>query len=528
MDNVRVNGAGSDGADVLRRYHELTKHSFESVRSGPRGLDWANAPRRFKDYAGVESVALPSPSTTGIRAHDAIRRSHGPARGGKLDFEALSSLLFFAAGVHAVKKRSWGDQAIRTYAAAGALYPDEVYVVTGELAGLPAGVYHYHPLEHALTPVRAGDLRGNLAAATGGHPSVAGAPATLVFTGIPWRTVWKYRTRGYRHLFWDAGMMLVNLMAAAAARDLPSEIVADFVDAAVNDMLGVDGRTEFTLVLVPVGDGAEAPLPAAAGAIHPSVVPLSPEEFPDHEIEGAQAASARRSVDDIRRVRPVPAGGEGGTASPAVTEVAGAPADRLSQDSLEKVILRRGSSRRLARQPMPAAELVALLDAALGRFPADTGPGPLSALVIANDVEGLAPGAYRYLPPGVFVPLRRGEQREAAAYLCLEQPLGGDAAAAVFVMARLDDYLGALGARGYRVAQLEASVVAGRLYLGAYAQCLGASGITFYDDDVSTLFASPGWSPMIAVVLGPEGARRSIQACRMERERRLAGAQTPG
>ena len=82
-------------------------------------------------------------------------------------------------------------------------------------------------------------------------------------------------------------------------------------------------------------------------------------------------------------------------------------------------------------------------------------------------------------------------------------------------MADLDAYLGALGGRGYRVAQLQAAVAAGRLYLGAYAQCLGASGITFYDDAVSEFFGAR-WSPMLAVVLGPEGARRSIIGCREE------------
>jgi SagB-type dehydrogenase family enzyme len=521
-----VHREGSDDADALRRYHELTKHSYESVRTGPRGLDWANAPRKFKNYLGVTSVLLPAPTTTGVVAHEAIRRSHERPTGGKVDREALASLLFFAAGVHAVKRRSWGDQEVRTYAAAGALYPDELYVVNGELVGLPAGVHHYDPLGHTLTPLRADDVRGNLAEAAGGLESVRSAPVTLVFGGIPWRTTWKYRTRGWRHLFWDAGMMLANLLAAAAARDLPFEVVHDFVDADVNALIGIDGWRELGLVLVPVGDGDTVPEPAPVSPIHPEVEPLSLEETDDPEIARAHAASSRRSASEIRRVRPIPAGGEG-TASLGGVEVAPVPGDRLSQDSIEKVILRRGSSRRLARLPMPAAELAAILNAALARYPADAGPGPMSALVVANDVEGLAPGAYRFVPGRggtSFVPVRRGEQRETAGYLCLEQPLGADAAAVVFLMARLDDYLSALGGRGYRLAQLEAAVAAGRIYLGAYAQCLGATGITFYDDDVSALYGSPGWSPMIVMALGPEGARRSIQTCRLERQRRLAEA----
>src|SRR5207249_2171160 len=119
-----------------------------------------NAPRKFKNYLGTTLSPLPAPATTGVVAHEAIRRSHERPAGGKLDLEALASLLFFSAGVHAVKRRSWGDQEVRTYAAAGALYPDELYVVTGDLVGLPAGVHHYHPLEHALTPLRTGDVRG--------------------------------------------------------------------------------------------------------------------------------------------------------------------------------------------------------------------------------------------------------------------------------------------------------------------------------------------------------------------------------
>jgi hypothetical protein len=166
---------------------------------------------------------------------------------------------------------------------------------------------------------------------------------------------------------------------------------------------------------------------------------------------------------------------------------------------------------------MPAEELRFLLDQALAGFSADVPAGPLAAFVVANAVTGLEPGGYRYLGDGRFELRVEGDVRREAGFLCLEQRLGADAAAVVFLVADLDAYLEALGGRGYRVAQLHAAVAAGRLYLGAYAQCLGASGITFYDDAVSEFFGAPRWSPMLAVVLGPEGARRSIIRCREKR-----------
>jgi hypothetical protein len=81
------------------------------------------------------------------------------------------------------------------------------------------------------------------------------------------------------------------------------------------------------------------------------------------------------------------------------------------------------------------------------------------------------------------------------------------------MLADLDRALGSLGGRGYAAAQLEAAIMVGRVYLGAYAQCLGASGITFYDDDVRR-FLETDLEPMLVAVTGPEGRRTSIRRCR--------------
>ncbi len=53
-------------------------------------------------------------------------------------------------------------------------------------------------------------------------------------------------------------------------------------------------------------------------------------------------------------------------------------------------------------------------------------------------------------------------------------------------------------------AELEAGIIGGRLYLGAYAVGLGASGLTFYDDDVTAFFSphAEGKSVMFLVAVG--------------------------
>jgi len=70
-----------------------------------------------------------------------------------------------------------------------------------------------------------------------------------------------------------------------------------------------------------------------------------------------------------------------------------------------------------------------------------------------------------------------------------------------------------LGDRGYRAVQLEAGLRAGRIYLAAYAHCLGATGLTFYDEDVST-FLAHGLSPMLSVAVGIDPLGADLSRCR--------------
>ena len=62
----------------------------------------------------------------------------------------------------------------------------------------------------------------------------------------------------------------------------------------------------------------------------------------------------------------------------------------------------------------------------------------------------------------------------------------------------------ALGDRGYRAAQFEAGIRAGKIYLSSYALGNGASGSTFYDDAVTEFFSpeAEGLSTMITVGVG--------------------------
>jgi nitroreductase len=83
---------------------------------------------------------------------------------------------------------------------------------------------------------------------------------------------------------------------------------------------------------------------------------------------------------------------------------------------------------------------------------------------------------------------------------------------AVFFLADLKAIFERYGNRGYRAAQIEAGIIGGRLYLAAYAQKIGATGLTFYDDDVTAFFSphAAGKSAMFLVAAGIP-ARRALR-----------------
>ena len=125
--------------------------------------------------------------------------------------------------------------------------------------------------------------------------------------------------------------------------------------------------------------------------------------------------------------------------------------------------------------------------------------------LIVNEVDGLPSGSYVFHPDlGALEQLKAGDFRERAGYLGLEQELPADASVNVYFLTDLAAVLGRYGNRGYRMAQMEASILGGRLYLGAYAHRLGATGLTFFDDEVTEFFSphAQGKSVMFLVALG--------------------------
>jgi len=491
---------------IARRFHDETAHSPYSVRTSGHTLEWDIKPFPFKVYTDAPAIPLPREVDVVPAAALQALAAPGPAAA-RLTLQALSALLYYTAGV--TKKKTYpggGEVLFRAAASTGALYQTEVYVVAADVEGLPAGLYHFCPGDFTLRRLREGDVRGAVADAAA-DPALARRAATLVLTAIFWRNTWKYQARGYRHLFWDSGTMLANALAVGDALGLDPRVLTGFVDADVNHLLGVDAAREAALELVALGpEGVAAPPAGPLPALAHEVMPLSSDEVDYPALRLIQDASSLARAADVAAWRRA--------AAPPAREPRGAlialPEPPRDSRPLGEAIQRRGSSRRFAHDPISAAQLGGALWAAMRPFAADVPGGLVDLYVIVNAVEGVSPGAYAVWPGPRLELIRAGEFRRESAYLTLEQPLGGDAAATIYFLAPLDGLLAAWGDRGYRLANLQAGVAGGRAYLAAYATGFGASGLTFYDADVVRFFAphAEGRDAIFVTALGRAGAAR--------------------
>lgn len=504
-------------------YHNGTKHSYQSIRTNTHYLDWENQPIPLKIYSKLDPLPLPQHlSSSGAAALDAISASETPLENQAVpSIQTLAEILYLSVGITKRRNYPGGEMLFRAAACTGALYHIDLYLVCGGLPDLEAGVYHFSPQDFSLRKLRQGNYRGVLVRASGQEPSIAKAPCVIICASTFWRNAWKYQARAYRHCYWDNGTILANLLAAAAARKLPAKIVAGFVDGAMSDLLGLDNKREAALSLVALGNVSSG----AAGTFSPlepvsfETAPLSKTEIDYPAMRAMHEASSLESEEEVVAWRAAAqqksATKHGGEREARLFLLEPLGDEDIPRDTIEEVIQRRGSTREFSPEPISFAQLSTMLDRATRKIPADflnsSEPSLNDLYLIIHAVEGLPSGAYVYRRNTQRLQLlQEGDFRREAGYLGLGQDIPADCSVNVYMLADLNRALERFGNRGYRAAQLEAAIMGGKLYLAAYAQRLGASGLTFFDDEVTEFFSphAAGKSVMFLIALGKSMKRK--------------------
>ncbi len=192
----------------------------------------------------TKEIKLPNPIEKGtLSLEEALqrRRSVRDYKRGALNLKEVSQLLWAGGGRNLYR---------RTAPSAGATYPLELYLVSGEIEGLEMGLYHYLVSRHSLEKIKEEDLRKRLCRAALEQRVIERAPATLIIAADYPRTTGHYGQRGVRYVHMEVGHIGQNIALQAVALDLGTVMIGAFQDKDIKEILGIE---EEPLYLIPVG-----------------------------------------------------------------------------------------------------------------------------------------------------------------------------------------------------------------------------------------------------------------------------------
>jgi putative peptide maturation dehydrogenase len=249
-----------------------------------QGVDTEAAEREAKEIVEGDALARLGPAPPHVRERSPagerqplVRASTSPLdqllvrRVTCRNFDPDMALSF--AQFSAVMHRAWCARAVDEYApgvtllkkgvpSAGGLHPTEAYVLVQRVEGISPGLYHYHPVDHALEPLRTLD---SAQAATLSRSFVAAqayfvdVPVLVIPTSRFRRNFWKYRNhaKAYRALILDVGHLSQTMYLAATELGLAAFITAAINEVDIEQAFGLDPLEEGPLAVC--GFGVRAP-----------------------------------------------------------------------------------------------------------------------------------------------------------------------------------------------------------------------------------------------------------------------------
>ncbi|MGP4015825.1 SagB family peptide dehydrogenase [Saccharopolyspora sp. 5N708] len=490
---------GNWDLEVGERYLRRTVHEAEDLFAQVLGEDpIGEDPLPFKVYRGVRRHALPGGLPLEI----------GDVRGTFTDFAAtdtpvdhgcsadqvLSTLLFYGYGF---SRWDEGPGAVwphhRMVPSARCYFPTELYLWIPRTGDIPAGVYHYDNLHHALALIRDGDFRAELAQLLGAD--LDGVRCVLLLSSLFWKNAFKYRGYSYRLCSQEAGMVAGNALLVAGALGLRGAVHYQFPDRQFGRFLGLEQSEEQLFAALPLfpadQPSADGVRQVASTAPEVRFPPLSHTyvrpEGPTHPHDSLFTSIAENSLlagahefakelsgcrcDSTAPTRPMP---------PARRDPLGLGASLRARNSGNVLF-------NPVARTLPLADFWEIVRYATSPYPSDLRDGiaepGLSLHVVAFDIEGLPAGIYRFC--------REHTGLHLVAEGDFSRPLQGtlpvpnlNLCAANMVLYLAADYAEAsrtFGNRAYRMVNIEAGLIAQRLCVLSAAHGVAARVHNGYD-----------------------------------------------
>jgi SagB-type dehydrogenase family enzyme len=386
-------------------------------------------------------------------------------------------------------------------------------VGTGQ--SLAAGLYHYDPAHHALHVLRLGAAMHVLLEGLWRTPARQPDYAFLLSTAF-WKNGFKYQEFSYRLQSLDTGCLLSQVQLVAEHYQLEPTIHLRFLDARMNDFLGLDSDVESVYAIVTVNDSRDqSTLPQA---IHETQAPNQRAGLPKMR-DQCQALTQWPLVEALHRASQIDTKSEMHAGSLPRLDLPASGNLEIELPAMSYRYERSDASHRRSSEPehfrahpLTLKKLALLLQAGAQGYRCDLDGerGAISHTILCcviNHVEGVSPGVYLYQPErhclraqrlGNFQPALQETQpgswlQTANISLCIV-PVG-----------TYKDGFDAYGDRWYRMQNMEAGMVTQRIYLACAASALGCrASLTFRDEATDELLALPkDYTSLIQILVSP-------------------------
>ncbi len=537
--------------DVVKQYHEQTKHDFNRYARALGYMDWANQPDPFRRYDGAPLYELPllTANDDPVAPSYASLFSSRPVPPQPLTLNALSRFFEYSLSITAWKEYGGNRWALRSNPSSGNLHPTEGYLLIRETAELPlkAGLYHYAPKEHGLEHRWHGSVEVMEAL-------LQPFPAQSFFVGlssIHWREAWKYGERAFRYCQHDVGHALGALRIAGAVLGWRVFLLAGLNDRTIGTLLGLNRLHEF--------DRAESEFPELLCVVcpahdsHRESLPLTVDQ---DGVRHCEHGDWRGTANRLSRDNPVPweiiddvtkaswkASAESSELQRCSSVVPVQERIDAEQRSLPDLRPDMVSAHRIIHQrrsavafdgstSISAEQFFTMLERVMPHpdrpvaqrpIPWDSLPWPptIHLALFVHRVDGLPPGLYMLLrndDPALkaafqqamheqfswTVPelcpaslplylLESGNTQRIAMQVSCHQDIAGDSAFSLGMIAEFDESLEKHGPWFYKRLFWETGLIGQVLYLEAEAAGVRSTGIgCFFDDPVHRVL---GWHP---------------------------------
>ncbi|XXM72410.1 SagB family peptide dehydrogenase [Lysinibacillus sphaericus] len=485
----------------LEEFLNYLQFDIERANQPKWEADWDDAPLPYKLYRGLPAVPLSAEVPLSLSG---CRPPQEP------DLETTGHFLWYVFGITGVSQSEYGEDSgaqdsypihsFRRFApSGGALYPNELYLYL-KLEDLPPGIYHYDAARHSLDLLREGNFDSYLKRALGSRCDISSCFGTAFISTRFWKNFFKYNNFSYRLQGLDTGVLMGQLLETAKRFGFQSGVYVQFLDSAVNHLLGLDEEEENVYAVIPLSADATNWAGSARGTECDITAEELSRELPMTTCEhyerservrefpmllGVNEASKIDCTSDFRRLRREP-GVRNGEKEIHLPEV-----EALAYDFASACRNRYSPEMDFAMGKVSQEQLAALLKHASQSFAYRNdidenfcaAEPRVSICGCFYNVEGIPDGAYEYDSSSHSLKeISTGDYRlQLQSGLSMDNVNLLQVPLCLHIIGSKTYDKDTLGFRGYRIMQMEAGMLVQRLLLAGSACGFGGHPLLGFD-----------------------------------------------